>query len=173
MHVYASLCVAALLGSSVGTWLRKFMLREVRTFVCQFSCQLLHSLLLPAGYPLRLVLAYLGELRHAFARVRLQQRVPDACLASPVRAAVARFGWQRPCLLFLPNLGDVCVELLFLALQGYRQGQQPSRERAAAADGNTVAWRNVFFRGRHKPAAARDGRTQFICSIQIKYSDDD
>ena len=167
MHVYASLCVAALLGSSVGTWLRKFMLREVRTFVCQFSCQLLHSLLLPAGYPLRLVLAYLGELRHAFARVRLQQRVPDACLASPVRADVARFGWQRPCLLFLPNLGDVCVELLFLALQGNGQGQQPSRERAAAADGNTVARRIVFFRGRHELAAARDGRIQLICLIQI------
>ena len=72
MHIYASLCVAALVGSFVGTWLRKFVLREVLTslaVVGHFSFPLLRSLLLPAGYPPRPVLAYLGQLRHAFAPV--------------------------------------------------------------------------------------------------------
>ena len=31
MHIYASVCVAALVGSFWGTWLRKFVLREVLT----------------------------------------------------------------------------------------------------------------------------------------------
>ena len=95
------------------------------------------------GYSFWLVLAGLGRMRYAFARVQLQQRVRNACFASPVRCAVARFGCQCPCVLFLPDVGDVSVGLLFLALQRYGLGQQPQGEGATAAGGGSVAWRNV------------------------------
>ena len=89
------------------------------------------------------VLACLARLRHAFARVRLQQRVAHACFACPVRCAIARFGCRRPRVLFLPDAGDLRVVLLFLGLQGRGQCQQLQGAGATASGTISVAWRNV------------------------------
>jgi hypothetical protein len=49
LHIYASLCVAALVGSFVGTWLRKFVLREVLTSLVTCRSLLISAVALTAA----------------------------------------------------------------------------------------------------------------------------
>jgi hypothetical protein len=71
-QIYAGLGVVALMGSSLGTWVRKFVPREVHTRA-QLRLSLLTVLTNFEGDFVWLVLARVGRVCHAFARLRQQQ----------------------------------------------------------------------------------------------------